>query len=691
MKLIPLVFYSLVFISMSSNQAFSQSEHAQRLGLDLNNESDIAVYMMMYQIGLKDRGQNLLGDHSCISLSRDSEGNTTLSFGMNTDAFATGTVDFNDDNNSKFRNTKNTLSSLFGFFDQAQYKPQIGVRSYADPQDNIMNKYASGGAAYQQYSSQLFDANSSSDPRFNTDSKRRNYLLAYDRGQAFIDNYFPDSLKDKVTTTPYHSPDLEVGNNQRNSDQFACPNRRSIVVDMKFNPNFKVESTPGAFTPAFQVARGSANYENILAAAFDAENKNLADLPAYCRNGSSEEFIQRSKNEMRSIRRTLADTRNLALMKRIIESSLTPSAIERKCKNLGSPLKEKCYKEKNELVEAFRLYETDPSDTNMYALVASLTFTSDTRKKVNVRNICSSSDRDCERYKAIADDFIAVSDRMRNGSAALNSSHFMDCFSNKLYYQKELRSNPEEYLTPVVNLRDPQTGELKVDLNESNIPNTAKGKGFVCQACGNGLRYADGAFTYSHRARSNHSASQSQDSVHVYNNIMNNASSESMYLMGQQKGLNVYIVKNCDVSNLDQVAQTAQMVSLNDLTEKKVVVAPGDCIFKPNVINSCVHAPDGAGDGGDDDMSYTSTVPSFLTGKNLEITLDSNVNILTEVMEGLKDDYIETCQFQDKEDLKETPANVIDGVLCENRGIHIPRPSFDAAADCPDVAASIQR
>src|SRR5690606_35589918 len=110
----------------STSVSFAQSEHAQSLGLDLNNESDVAVYMMMYQIGLKERGQNLLGNHSCISLSRDDEGNTTLSFGMNTDAFATGTVDFNDDNNAKFKKTKDTLASLFGFFNEAKYKPQIG-------------------------------------------------------------------------------------------------------------------------------------------------------------------------------------------------------------------------------------------------------------------------------------------------------------------------------------------------------------------------------------------------------------------------------------------------------------------------------------------------------------------------------------------------------------------------------------
>ncbi|PIP89619.1 MAG: hypothetical protein COW01_11620 [Bdellovibrionales bacterium CG12_big_fil_rev_8_21_14_0_65_38_15] len=675
---------------------FSQTEHAEKLGLDLSNDSDVAVYMMMYQIGLKDRGQNLLGSHSCISLSRDNEGNTTLSFGMNTDAFATGTVDFNDDNNKKFLNTKNTLSSLFSFFDQANYKPQIGVRSYADPQNNIMSKYAQGGEVDQRYSSQLFGANSSTDARFNTDSKRRNYLLAYDRGQAFIGNYFPDNLKDKVSTTPYNSPDLEVGNNQSNSDRFACPNRRSIVVDMKFNPNFKVESTPGAFTPAFQVAKGAANHENILAAAFDAENMKIEDLPAYCRTQSSLDFISRSKKELKKVRKTLLDNSNRAVMREVIGQGLSPENIEYACNRTLSNLKAKCVETQNELLLAYREFEANPTDESMYALVASMTVKRDRAKENFVLGMCKMTANRrkpvCVKYNEMIQSFIPVSDAMKNNAKKdLNSSHFMDCFSNKLYYQKEFKLHPEKYLTPVVDLRDPQTGELKINLNADNIPSTAKGKGFICQACGNGLRFKDGKFDYHHRAGSDHSVTQQQDSVNVYNNIKAIQSAQTMYLMGQQKGLNVYIVKDCNVSNLDEVATNSQMVSLQDLEEKKVTVAPGDCIFKPNVINSCVHAPDGIGAGDEDDMSYTSTVPSFLTGKNLEITLDSNVNILNEVMEGLKDDYIETCEFQDKEDLKETPANVIDGILCENRGIHIPKPSFDSKEDCPDVAASIQR
>jgi len=176
---------------------FSQTEHAEKLGLDLSNDSDVAVYMMMYQIGLKDRGQNLLGSHSCISLSRDNEGNTTLSFGMNTDAFATGTVDFNDDNNKKFLNTKNTLSSLFSFFDQANYKPQIGVRSYADPQNNIMSKYAQGGEVDQRYSSQLFGANSSTDGGLILIQNEETIFLLMIEARHLLEIIFQTTLKIK--------------------------------------------------------------------------------------------------------------------------------------------------------------------------------------------------------------------------------------------------------------------------------------------------------------------------------------------------------------------------------------------------------------------------------------------------------------------------------------------------------------
>lgn len=671
----------------------AQVDHPEKLGLDLNNESDLAVYMMLYQIGLKERGQKLLGNHACVSLSRDAQGNTTLSFGINTDAFETGTVDFNNDNNSKFQHVKNTLSQLFGFFDEAKYNPQIGVRSYADPQQNIMSKYASGGAVSNRYSGQLFGPNASSDPRFNTDSKRRNYLLAYDRGQAFIDNYFPQNLKNKVTTTPYHSPDLEVGNNQSNSDQFACPNRRSIVVDMKFNPNFKVASTPGTFVPAFKVARGAENHENILAAAFDAENKKVSDLPLYCRNGSTAAFLERSKKEIQKVRRTFSSTKNLESLKKIISKNLSPEKIESFCRG-GT--REVCLNAKNEVVRAFSSYESSPSDENLYALVASLTITNDRRKGLYVRNICraSSGDKDCAEYQAIVDSVVPISDRMYDGSARRNSSHFMDCFSNKLFYQKEMQANPDRYLTPVVDLRDPQTGEMKIGLTPEHIPNTTKGKGFVCVQCGNGLKFANNQMRYSHRANgSDHTREQKNDSVLSYNGISDNASTQSMFMMGQQKGLNVYIVKDCNVANMDSLQQNSQMVSLQDLQEKRVAVSPNDCIFKPNVINSCVHAPAGEGEGDDNAMTYESTVPSFLTGKNIDLTFDSNANILNDVLTGLREDYIKTCQFNGDvaEDIRDTPESVIDNILCENRGIHIPKPSFNSRADCPDVAASISR
>tara|TARA_R110000868_G_scaffold136049_1_gene348785 strand:+ start:9054 stop:11078 length:2025 start_codon:yes stop_codon:yes gene_type:complete len=673
------------------SQVQAQSEHAESLGLDLSKDSDVAVYMMMYQIGLKERGQNLLGNHSCINLSRDEAGNTTLSFGMNTDAFATGTVDFNGDNNSKYAHTKKTLAELFGFFEEAQYQPQIGVRSYADPQQNIMNKYASGGAIANRYNAQLFSEASQSDPRFDTDSKRRNYLLAYDRGQEFINNFFPENLKGRVSTTPYNSPDLEVGNNQSNSDKFACPNRRSIVVDMKFNPNFKVQSTPGAFTPAFQVARQATNHENILAAAFDASTKSLADLPAYCQNDSTKAFLERSKHEMKEVRKTFSKTDNLALMQEMFEQELSPERNERRCGRLEPIVKEKCFSVRTQLTNAFATYKTAPSDDNMYKLVAALTYTADNRKKVFVRNICRSSDSKCSKYQKIVDGLIPISDRMSANNKSLNSSHFMDCFSNKLFYQKEFETNAAEYLTPVVDLRDPQTGELRVNLTADNIPTTGRGKGFLCQACGNGLKFEDGHFDYSHRARTSHPAGQLADSQAQYNNIMAGASSNNMFLMGQQKGLNVYIIKDCNTSDMANVMANSQMVALQDLSEKKVTVAPGDCIFKPHVINSCVHAPAGEGDGEEDQMTYVSTVPSLLTGKNLEITLESNVDIINELMTGLQDDYIKTCHFEDRQNLKDTPKDIIDGILCENRGIHIPKPSFNSAQDCPDVAQNIQR
>src|SRR5690606_10486938 len=126
---------------------------------------------------------------------------------------------------------------------------------------------------------------------------------------------------------------------------------------------------------------------------------------------------------------------------------------------------------------------------------------------------------------------------------------------------------------------------------EENVPNTPKGRGFVCQACGNGLKLVDGALEYSHRARSSdHTQEYFNDSVKTYDNLHQNQDTKTMFLMGHQKGLSVYIVKGCKTESLENIASTSQQVSLQDLKSKKVKVGPNDCIFKPKVINSCVHS-----------------------------------------------------------------------------------------------------
>src|SRR5690606_34370767 len=133
-----------------------------------------------------------------------------------------------------------------------------------------------------------------------------------------------------------------------------------------------------------------------------------------------------------------------------------------------------------------------------------------------------------------------------------------------------------------------------------------------------------------------------------------------------QKGLNLYIVKGCDLENL----KNATPVSFLDLKDKKIKVDPADCIFKPKIINSCTHSPEGSAGGEQDEAKQSTEVLSLLTGKNLEFALKANLSMIDDVLNGLKDDYINTCQINGKvlEKVQADPKIVIDNVLCRNRG-----------------------
>lgn len=688
-------FFIILFLFVTSVNSFSQDEFAESLGLNLENESDLAVYMMLYQIGLKDTGENILGVDTCVDVSRDEVGNTKLSFGINTDAFKTGTADFSQDNDQKFKHINGSLSQLFSFFKSANYKPNISVRSYADPQQNIMSKYAPGSVIDKKYSSKLFGANANEDKRFDTDSKRRNYLLAYDRGEEFIDKYFPEDLKGKVKTTPFNSSDLEVGNNQNNSDEFACPNRRSIVVDMKFNPNLKIQSSPGEFTPGFKVATGSSNNENILAAVFDAHSKKLEDLPEFCRNKSTEDFIKDAKERFVLVKKLADNSASIEALKNVSKLSLEEDDISSDCeyfgKQNGGRSLEKCLSIRRSLKDSIANYSKNNSEENLYNLIASMTFGSDNLKKAALRSVCKGYDADCKSFKIIMNEMDQISERISIKGKSYNSSHFMDCFSNKLYYKKELKENIGEYITQAVELRDPITGEMKISYTEENIPKTARGNGFLCQACGNGLRLQKGVLGYQSRASTDHTKEQLSDSLKTYDALHSNPDTNTMFMMGHQKGLNLYIIKDCKIDNFDKISENSQMVSVEDLKVKKIKIGPNDCIFKPKVINSCVHAPAGEGKPDDNNMSYIAKVPSFLTNKTISTVNEANANIMNNIFTALKDDYIKTCQFdgEPKKRLNKSPKEVIGNVLCKTKGIHIPSPSFDSKKDCPEIAKRV--
>jgi hypothetical protein len=732
----------LVLLLVSSNlYAQDEGKDLTALGLDLNQESDLAIHSMLYQIGLKDRTNKILGDKTCIEFSKDNDGNSVLSFGVNTDAFETGSAELSADNQAQYAKTKSSLNKLFSFFKSANYNPEVSIRSYADPQHNIMSKYKESGSYHSSVKDKVFGDDFKDLNHLNTDSKRRNYLLAHDRGSVFKDQFIPKDLQNSVSVKPFNSSRLEKGNTSQNSEKYACPTRRSIAVDMKFNPNFKIKSKPGSFSPAFSILRGDENRKNIVAAVFDASSKNESELSAVCDNSSSKDFIKVAKDRYNRLKSIMdkgvllknvenpnatvkSDNKKIARFKgnykeaiaNLMARELSPSSIQDKCERfdkfsyrLNKDYFSDCITRMKEIKETYSSYESNKSDENFFAFISNLFYTrgNDRRaidQRMVINNICSynkSNDKvadqqagECTAFRDLVEVVKQSSDKVFASGKVKNSSHFMDCFSNKLYLNQELKKAPGRYLFPVSDMRDPATGNLNIDFSGENIPDTKKGKGYICQACGSGLSYNETTNKLDVKLRASfndHTKEQKADSQSTYDHYHHPSSGADLDKIGTQKGLNLYIVKNCDVSNVDDLKKNAIPVNLQDLKSKKVKVSPTDCVYKSPVVSSCIHAPDGVGDGESSKLNYVSTLPSFLTGKNVEIALENQVVTMKSISDSLKQDYVNYCAISEEgqKALMGTPDEVIDDILCKNKDISIPSLDNNSQQDCPEVAAVI--
>lgn len=694
----------LLFITTADAQDENRYDNLD-IPLDMTVETDMAIHSMLYQIGLKQRGEKVLGDKTCIDFSKNPDGTNRISLGVAADAFKLGEVGFSSDNKKTYDGVKKTIDSLMTFFKNANYKPTIKVRGYADGVHNTSSEYNISENQDQ------FESSNESD--FSSTSKKKNKLLAKKRADEFIENFFPEDSKANVEAIGIHSPGLE----DKPESQRQCDARRTAIVDITFNPKLKINNEIGKITPGFGVLSGLKNMQNTIATVFNANKTKYEDLPKYCQNESSRLFLEHSKNKVKDIKKVLSDSSKLESLKRGYEKEFNPVAAKKFCemsyRGTHSRIvanREECIRLKAEVYNSFQNYISDPNEKSMYRyLASSVASNKSSASNTPLRSVtCSPAvSSSCKTiYNFVRKEIITAASPLLVSGQSKNSSHYLDCFSNDLFYEKEM-SNFENFKRDYIisndilnKMKNQENNEIVFSYSKENMPKVQTQRhgikrGFVCKACANGLqlkRSSSGGIEAQYVGREDN-PKMIEDQKEAQQALFNSRDPKKMFKVGQQKGLNLYIIKDCKISSSEDMIKNSKMVSLTDFENKLVEIGPNDCAFRPEIVNSCLHAPDGSGEGVFDQSQVMSSQPSFLTNKNLNLTLKSQVDTLKQVEDALKDDYIGYCGFAEEtvKELDAHPSDVINGILCKNSPkIAIPSIDNNEDNDCSESQSVVR-
>lgn len=725
--------FIIIIFAISSLYALGNTtDYIKDIELDLksNNPNDIAIHSLLYQIGLKQKQENLLGSQACIQFEkeRDSAGNVVsnrISIGVKADAFKPGSTDFSKDNIHTYNGLKKTVDSIYSFFENAGYNPKAYLIGSADGLTNPTSSYTSA----ESEKLGLFKGRQSYE--IDTKSKRNNIELAYKRATAYVNNFIPEKYRSGVEIKANNSPNLEGDDNGKKP--VNCPTRRTTVIALEFSPNIKLVNSMGELTPGFEVLTGEDNMKNTAIAALSAYDKELKDLPKYCQkpNGSSAKFIESSKQRVLKLKNKIENIDFKKLNKQLEEKfSFDESQIESSCQkkynnlkqdttakrtypNLEQDLIASCIKTRENLVNTFSSLKK-PLSKNDISKVTLLLMTEKPSRQINhklhvnsynARKLLEQSKyanltfEDSPLNNIINSEIQELGAAIKINNQDKNSSHFLDCFENTKFYDEELKNNSEKYIissAQLNKLKNEKSGEIKLSLNKDNLEtqryDNGHGRsgtrlGYICSACGNGHYYDAKTKKMINDTREEEGSSYHTEAVSIQSIHENQSDPKNMFLVGRQKGLNLYVIPGC---NLDSnfMKKNAKLVSMDDLESKSITLGDNDCIFKPAIVNSCVHSPTGKSKGHGSKAVVNSSMPSLLTGKNVKITAKTNVQNFEDIVELLKEDYKNHCPItftQSDHDSLNDPAVLINNILCKNnKDISIPHIKNKNPKTCED-------
>ena len=118
----------------------------------------------------------------------------------------------------------------------------------------------------------------------------------------------------------------------------------------------------------------------------------------------------------------------------------------------------------------------------------------------------------------------------------------------------------------------------------------------------------------------------------------------------------------------------------------------GDCIFKPDIISSCNHAPTGQKETSEGKAGKNLSVYSFLLGKRMDKYLENSQQYSHDIF--TNQILNELKPYCGQEIAKVPPKEaMINKILCSkpgqnNRGISLPTPGFVSKDDCKKLGSA---
>jgi hypothetical protein len=517
---------------------------------------------------------------------------------------------------------------------------------------------------------------------FDTESKKRNYFLAYDRGVQYK-SHFDFLNSDQTQIKAYHSPYLEnAAHRQRN-----CPNRRMVSINFDLNSQLDKRDVMGLISPPIRVAQGSKGKELILSTAFDAFSMdNLDNLPKECRGDSSREFFEKAKKNIKMIVNNINLILGLSKFEKVFEEVDKSYKFKKcqyepiNCSDILASIKI-AFKEFEEVF--LKPFNNKNLSKEQYQTLYN--FLIIFKQKRHLRYLCSIADEDCGNFSNVILDATLNLLNLKFNDVEKQSTHYYSCFSTKYFYQKE---NIDDYIIKLDKVVDSNLQfKLSTHFQEKLLIDQYNNEtSLLCEKCHNGIELKDdGRYHYKHRSHDKllgEKEPRRKEAVTIFDyfnpqvsNPNKTTANQDGFLFGDHNTFVFYLVDKCE---MEKFPQNAQKMNFDGLKDQIITInSKLDCLFFPLITHTCVN-------NHSTEIPSTKTnaypyieVPSLMKGNNLYLPLRNGMADVNELLEDINQLYCVENQPVNKSD-----QFIQNQIMCESKSIQIPNEGFESEIDC---------